>query len=136
MLPELIRALFAAAIVCVLPGVFWAYALCSPAENLLSRLVYAVAFSLTLVPAAALLQARLFGVGVSLAVAIVSVIVVFAGGLGAYLRFGGAKGPEGPLVTRPLAPGPPTLLPFVAGSVVALLSMVGLVAGWRVAPFR
>ena len=134
MLPELIRALLAAVVVGVLPGVFWAYALCAPAENFVSRLVYAVAFSLTLVPTIALLQTRLFGVGVSLAVAVVSVVLVFAAGLGVYLRFGRAKGPEEPLVALPRAPGPPTLFPFVVGSVVALLSMVGVMAGWRVAP--
>ena len=134
MLPELIRGLLAAGLVCVLPGIFWARVLCGPTENVLSRLVYAVAFSLTLVPAVALLQARLFGVGVSLAVAVVSVVVVFVGGLAAYLRFGAAKGPETPLVAYPLAPGPPTLFPFVVGSVVALLSMAGVMADWRVAP--
>ena len=134
MLPELIRALLAAVVVGVLPGLFWAYTLCAPTENLVSRLVYAVAFSLTLVPAVALLQTHLFGVGVSLAVAVVSVVVVFAAGLGAYLRFGPTKGLDEPLVALPRPPGPPTLFPFVAGSVVALLSMVGVMAGWRVAP--
>ena len=134
MLPELIRALLAAVVVGVLPGILWASVLCAPSENLVSRLVYAVAFSITLVPAVALLQTRLFGVGVSLAVAVISVLVVFAAGLGVYLRFGRAKGPVEPLVALPRAPGPPTLFPFIVGSVVALLSMVGVMAEWRVAP--
>jgi hypothetical protein len=140
-LDELIRALLAAAVVGVAPGLFWAFCLCDPAENVLSRLVYSVALSITLVPACALLQARLFSSGVTLPIAVVSVVVVFVAGLAAYLRFGvagaGAKGPEaagGPLVSLPLAPGPPTLVPFAAASVVALLSLVGVFPGWRAAP--
>ncbi len=138
MLDELIRALLAAVAVALLPGLFWALCLCGPAENALSRLVYAVALSFTLVPACALLLARLFDTGVTLLIALVSVLTVFFAGLGAYLRFGAAgadaKGTEGPLVSRPVAPGGPTLVAVVVASVVALLSMTGVFAGWRAAP--
>ena len=130
----LVLALPAAAVVCVLPGLIWASVL-YPSTDLAGRLVCAVALSLTLVPAVALLQTRLFGVGVSLAVAVVSVVVVFAAGLGAYLRFGPAKGREEALLGAPAAPRFPALVPLAAASVVALLSMAGVVAGWRVAPF-
>ncbi|HSL01015.1 MAG TPA: hypothetical protein VK869_11810, partial [Rubrobacteraceae bacterium] len=87
MLPELIRALPAAVAVGVLPGWFWARVLW-PARDPAERLAYSVAFSFALVPASALLLARLLGSGVTLLVAIASVLVVFVGGLGAYLRFG------------------------------------------------
>jgi hypothetical protein len=131
--PELVRAFPAAVVAGVLPGWFWARALC-PATDPAERLVYSVALSLTLVPACALLQARLFSSGVTLPIAVVSVLVVFVAGLGAYLRFGVAKGPEDPLASPPTPPGIPTLVPFAAASVVALLSMVGVLAGWRGAP--
>ena len=133
MLYNLIWSLPAVAVVCVMPGIFWARVLWATTDVAV-RLAYSVALSLTLVPAVALLQARLFGVGVSLAVAVVSVVVVFAGGLAAYLRFGAAKGSEGASLSPLAAPGLPALVPLAAGSVVAILSMAGVMADWRVAP--
>jgi hypothetical protein len=133
-LSNLALALPAVTVVCVVPGLFWARVLW-PTADLAARFACAVAFSLTLVPAVALLQARLFGVGVSLAVAVVSVVLVFAAGLAAYLRFGPSKGGKEILLSAPAAPGFPALVPLATGSVVALLSIAGVVAGWRVAPF-
>src|SRR3712207_7573609 len=52
------------------------------------------ALSITLVPTAALVQAHLFGTGVTFAITISSAMVVFLAGLLTYLRFGPPKGPR------------------------------------------
>jgi hypothetical protein len=59
---DLVRALPAALLVGVVPGWFWAGCLCAAADRA-ERLAYSVAFSIALVPTAALVQARLFGAG-------------------------------------------------------------------------
>ena len=126
MLLDLIRALPAAVVVGVLPGWFWARCLCATADRA-ERLAYSVAFSITLVPTAGLAQARLFGTGVTSAITIVSILLVMGSGLGAYLRFGPAKGAEEPLGTR-LAPlGLPTLMPLVGAFALALGNILGVV---------
>src|SRR5215211_1557029 len=109
MLPDLIWALLAVALVAVLPGWFWAVCLCASADRV-SRLVYGIALSITLVPAVALVQARLFGTGVTFAITVSSALVVFCAGLLAYLRFGAAKGPEEPAAPGLARPGLLTLI--------------------------
>src|SRR5919199_1951642 len=112
MLSDLTRALFAAVLVGVLPGWFWARCLCATADRT-ERLTHSVALSITLVPAAALLQVRLLGTGVTPALTVLSVTVVFLGGLGAYLGFGPAKGPDEPIASRPTSLSLPALVPLV-----------------------
>jgi hypothetical protein len=94
-LSELIRAMLAAVLVGALPGWFWAKLLAPTSSDRAERLAYSLALSMALVPAVALLPTRLFGMGVTLAVA--SPLIVFFVGLAAYLRFGAAKGSEEPL---------------------------------------
>ena len=77
---ELIRALFAAILVGVLPGWFWARCLCAPASSV-ERLAYSVALSIALVPAVALAEVRVLGTGLSLPLAIFSVVIVFFAGV-------------------------------------------------------
>jgi hypothetical protein len=130
MLPELIRALLAVALVVVLPGWFWAVCLCASADRL-SRLIYGIALSITLVPAVALVQARLFGTGVTFAITVSSALVVFCAGLVAYLGFGPAKGPEEPVAPGLARPGLLTLIPLIAAFALSLGSMLGVTQGKR-----
>jgi hypothetical protein len=131
MLSELIRALLAVGLVAVLPGWFWAVCLCASADRS-SQLVYGIALSITLVPTAALVQAQLFGTGVTFAITVSSAMVVFLAGLLAYLRFGHPKGSEEPVAPGLAGLGLLTLIPLIAAFAVALGSMLGLVHGKRV----
>jgi uncharacterized membrane protein len=90
MVSELIRAVFAAVLVGVLPGWFWAGWLVA-STDCAERLAYSVALSVTLVTTAALAQAHLFAARVTLLIAVSSVSVMLLAGLAAYLRFGPAK---------------------------------------------
>ena len=108
---DLIRALPAAVLVGVVPGWFWTKLLLASTDRA-ERFAYSVALSITLVPTAALMQARLFGTGVTLAVAVAAPLVVFLLGLVAYLRFGPAKGSDEPLAPPSASPGLPALVPL------------------------
>ncbi len=118
---ELIRALPGAILVGIVPGYFWAKCL-APSAEYAERIAYSIALSVTLVPAAAILQASLFDEGVTLLIAAVSVSAVFLTGFVAYLWFGPASDAEGPLLAPP--PAPPGLY-----SLVLLLAAFGLVLG-------
>ena len=131
MLLDLIRALLAVTLVAVLPGWFWAVFLCASADRA-SRFVYGIALSITLVPTVALVPAHLLGTGVTLAVTVVSVSVVFFAGLVAYLRFGPAKGQEEPIAPGLSRPGLPTLIPLIAALALALGAMFDIVSGKRI----
>jgi hypothetical protein len=132
MLLDLVRVLPAAALVGVLPGWFWAGCLCATADRA-ERLAYAVAFSTTLVPSAALVQARLFGVGVTPAITVLSVLLVSATGLTGYLKFGPAKGSDEPLVSRPVSLGLPSLMPLIVAFALVLAALLGAVLTERAA---
>ena len=95
---ELIRALFAAIMAGILPGWFWARCLCAPTSSV-ERLAYSVALSVTLVPAVALAEVRVLGTGLSLPLAIFSVVIVLFAGLAADLVFGPARGFEKPVAS-------------------------------------
>jgi hypothetical protein len=131
MLSELILALLAVGLIAVLPGWFWAVCLCASADRI-SQLVYGIALSITLVPTAALVQAHLFGTGVTFAITVSSAMVVFLAGLLAYLRLGPPKGPEEPVAPALARPGLLTLIPLIASFAVALGSMLGLAHSKRV----
>lgn len=119
MLLELIWALPAAALVGVVPGWFWARLLSAPAD-LYEHVTYSVALSLALVPAVALIPAQLFGTGVTLAVAVASPLLVFLGGLTAYLRYGPAKASEGPLHPSLVRLGAIALVPITLAFALVL----------------
>ncbi len=118
MLSDLIRALFAALVVGVLPGYFWAACL-SRSLDYAERLVYSIALSMMLVPSVALAQSRLFGVGVTLPITVVSVLLVFAGGFAVYYRFGAPKDKEETIAT-------PTATPLTLPTLVPLITAGGL----------
>jgi hypothetical protein len=130
---DLIRALPAAVLVGVLPGWFWARCLCATAD-LAERLAYSVGFSITLVPTLGLVQARLFGTGITFPITVISVLLVLGTGLAAYLRFASAKGFEAPLAAR-LAPLElPTLVPLVGAAALVLGNLLGIVPRHWVMP--
>jgi hypothetical protein len=126
MLSDLIRALPAVVLVGVVPGWFWARLLLASTDHA-ERFAYSVALSITLVPTAALVQARLLGTGVTLAVAVAAPVLVFLLGLVAYLRFGPVKGPDEPLSPPPAPPGLPALVPLMAAFALILGTLFGVV---------
>jgi hypothetical protein len=133
-LSELIRALLAAVLVGVLPGWFWAKLLVPTSSDRAERLTYSLALSMALVPTVALIPTRLFGMGVTLAVA--SPLIVFFVGLAAYLRFGAAKGSEEPLFSASSSSvlKVPALVLLAAAFGLALGMMVGVMPGVRIWP--
>nr|MDQ5812918.1 hypothetical protein [Actinomycetota bacterium] len=112
----------------VVPGWFWARLLLAPTDYA-ERFAYSVALSITLVPTAALVQARLLETGVTLAVAVAAPLVVFFSGLAAYVRFGPAKGSDEPLATPPLPLDAPALVPLIAAFALILGTLFGVVSG-------
>ena len=134
MLSDLIQALPAALLVGVLPGWFWTRCLLASGDHA-ERLAYTIALSVTLVPAAALAQTYIFTTGVTFAVTVASVALVFLAGLAAYLLLGPAKGPEEPVSRSPAPPGLPTLIPLVAALALALGMFSGIAPGeWVMIP--
>ena len=133
MLLDLIRALLAAVLVGVLPGWFWARCLCATVDRA-ERLAYSVGFSITLVPTAGLVQARLFGTGITFPITVVSVLLVLGTGLAAYLRFASAKGSQAPLATRLTPLELPTLVPLVGAAALVLGNLIGTVPRYWVIP--
>lgn len=120
MIPDLARALIAALLVGVLPGWFWARSL-HPGGDLAVRLCLSAGLSFALVPAVALVPARFLGLGVTLPVAVLSALGVFAAGLAVYLVWGADPAAGKPL--PPLAPLP-GFVP-ATGTTLALLAASG-----------
>ena len=133
MLFDLIRAVPVALLVGLVPGYFWARLLAAT-DDLAERLAYAIALSVTLVPAVALIFSSIFGTGVTTTVSVVSVAVVFLAGLAARLVFGPAKGPDGPVAPLPPAPGVAALIPLCLALLLALGTFFGLFGGWAMIP--
>ncbi|WP_119069441.1 hypothetical protein [Rubrobacter indicoceani] len=123
----MILVLVVGAVVCVLPGYFWAR-LAWPVSKSegrtgrAGRLVLAAALSLALVPALSLGLARLFGGGVGLAVAVASVVLVFVAGF-VTERFFGAAGDREMQGVSFFYGGPPVL----GGASLALIALALLV---------
>ena len=123
MLLDLLRALCAAIAAVVLPGYFWA-ALLRPAGGLAERLGYSCALSLATVPVVALVLARLAGSGISLWIALASVVLVFGSGALALLWRGAAPGTAEPILRAPGAIRDPRALALLAVAFVAALVSV------------
>ncbi len=123
MLLDLLRALCAAIAAVVLPGYFWA-ALLRPAGGLAERLGYSCALSLATVPVVALVLARLAGSGISLWIALASVVLVFGSGALALLWRGTAPGTAEPILRAPGAIRDPRALALLAVAFVAALVSV------------
>jgi hypothetical protein len=127
---DLARALLAALAAGVLPGYFWAGFL-RPAGGLGERLAYSAAISMASVPVLAVALGRLFGIGVTLWVAIAAIAVVLGTGAAAVVLRGAPGGPSGPVLPRPAAiRDVPTLALIVIGFGLALASALGVTARW------
>ena len=123
-----------AVLVGVVPGYFWARAL-APLADAVERVTYSTALSMTLVPTAALLQARVFDTGVTFFIAAASMVAVFAAGFAAYLWFGTASYTEEPVLDPPPAPpGAYALVPLLVAFALMLAVASGLVPEGR-SPF-
>jgi hypothetical protein len=134
MLSELMVAVPAALLVGVLPGWFWTRVLL-PSTDLYERIAYSTALSMALVPSVVLVPTRLLGMGVSLPVALLSPLVVFVGGMLAYVGLGRAKGSEEPLAPSPAGlRGVPAQVLLIAAFGLALGVVIGVVPGGPVAP--
>ena len=133
MIFDLARALVAAVVVGVAPGWFWAVLL-GPSSDRAERLCYSIALSLALVPAFALVPARLFGLGMSLPLTMISVLVIFVAGLVAYARYGGVKGGDASLATGPAGLGLPVLIPLSVALLLLFAVVVDALPGDRMAP--
>ena len=133
MLIDLMRAVPVALLVGLVPGYFWVRCLAAT-EDLAERLAYAIALSVTLVPATALIFASLFGTGVTTTVSVLSVVLVFSAGLAARLLFGPAKEPAGPLAPLPPPPDVATLVPLCLALLLALGTFFGFPGEWAMIP--
>ncbi|QYJ14482.1 hypothetical protein Rxycam_00278 [Rubrobacter xylanophilus DSM 9941] len=123
MIGDLVLALLAAAYAGVVPGWFWARLL--GGEGRIGLVAHSVAFSISLVPALALLPTYA-GFPVTLPVALLSPAAVFLGGLLLHRRFGGPKTPEPPLAPPPPRPSSRALLLLVLAFVPAAGAAAGL----------
>ena len=123
MVADLIRAVLAAAAAAVLPGYFWA-AVLRPTSGLGERLAYSTAVSMASVPTLAVIIARVAGIGVTLWVALVSVLVVFGTGLLAVRVKGPAPGSASPLLPLPAPCRDPRVLTLIAGALALALLMM------------
>lgn len=132
MILDLLRVLPVVLVAAVVPGYFWSKCLFAAADSA-ERLVYSTALSMALVPAVALVPARVFGFGVTLPAAVGSVLFVLLSGLAVYAVFGSAKTPE-----KPVTPPPPTLpasalVPVILAAGLAIPASLGLPGGWLLA---
>lgn len=126
MLFDLIRALLAAVAVGVAPGYFWARLL-RATEDRAESLAYSIALSITLVPAVILIPARLFGMGVTLAVTIFCAVFVFVTGLAAFSVFGPEKTADEKPIILPSTPLSPLALALISPAFgLALMSFSGV----------
>ncbi len=123
MLSDLILALPVAVLVGVAPGYFWARCL-SPNTGSAERFAWSAALSLSLVPVAAFLLARLLGGGVTLPIAVAAPLIVLGLGAAASARFGPSKGGDEPLLA-PLRGMPvPALAPVVVAFALVAASVL------------
>ncbi len=136
LLPGLTPALLgllAAFVVCVAPGYFWARALW-PATDAVETLGFSIAFSIALTPAVALIPASVLGLGVTPAVAVLSVAAVFVTGLAAHLWLAPpepAKDPDEPVFEMPGLMGPRALAWLCGALAFALAAAFGVLpAEW------
>jgi hypothetical protein len=131
LITDLARGLLAALIAGVLPGYFWA-GFVRRTDGLAERLAYSTAISLATVPAVAVLLAHLAGSGISLLIALGSVVIVAGSGALATRIWGAAGGSAAPALPRPRAVRNPRVLALlIVGIALALAVSLGVPArGW------
>lgn len=137
MLLDLARVLLAALLVGVLPGYYWGRCLFTTSDAV-ARVTYGIALSMALVPAVALIPARLLGLGVTFPATVTSTLLVFGTGLLAYYSLGPEKTLVRPVAPPARAPRPTVLLPLAGALLFATAANVGisgiLESGWAVFP--
>jgi hypothetical protein len=125
---DLLLALPILALVYVLPGWFWSGLLVPVAKgrtDLAERLAYSTGLSLALVPAVALVPARLFGLGVTLPVAVASPLLVLVSGALLRWRFGPAEDRDKPASGAvSVTPPPPDALALVPVALAFALVLI------------
>ncbi|MGF1471361.1 MAG: hypothetical protein ACFB50_06395 [Rubrobacteraceae bacterium] len=126
MLLDLLRVLFAALLVGGLPGYYWARCLCTAPDGV-ARITYSIGLSMALVPAVALVPARLLGQGVTLSGTILSALFVFCAGIAAYYTLGAEKETGQPVARPAYPPGLVTLLPLIGALSLAVAALLGAV---------
>ncbi|MGB3633153.1 MAG: hypothetical protein WA982_03860 [Rubrobacteraceae bacterium] len=133
MLLDLIRVLFAAILIGVLPGYYWARILL-PSRDLAVQLTYGIGLSITLVPAVVLIPASILGLGVTLPATVLSALLVLGSGMVAFRSLG----PEKEYGTQAPSPAPTLSLPFLAAFgtalAVAIPYSLGLDSPWVLLP--
>jgi len=134
LIADLARALPAALLAGVLPGYFWACFL-RQTDGLAERLTYSTALSVATVPAAAIALAKILGTGITLGVAIATVLLVAGSGALACKIWGtaAARGPaQPPALPRLGAIRDVRALALIAAAIgLALASALGLpTKGW------
>jgi hypothetical protein len=131
LIANLARALPAALIAGVLPGYFWAVFV-RRTDGLGERLTYSAAVSLASVPAVALVLARILGTGVTLGIAIATVVIVAGSGAAACRIWGVAGGSAAPALPRPRAITDGRVLALIIAAIgLALAVSLGVPAqGW------
>jgi hypothetical protein len=122
---DLIRAVLAAAAAAVLPGYFWA-AVLRPTSGLGERLAYSTALSMASVPVFAVVIARVAGTGVTLWVALVSVLIVFGTGALVYRLKGPAPGSAAPILPLPAPTRDLRVLGLIGGALALALVMMAV----------
>lgn len=127
MILPLFEAFCVAVVAIVLPGWFWAKCLLSRekregkgSEYLAERLTYSVALSLALVPVVALVLTAITGGGVTLAIATISPLAVFATGAAVHRFTEPAKEEQQRLAAVPQSPGTLALVPVAAALVLVV----------------
>jgi len=118
-IPDLVRVVPVALALVLVPGWFWARWL-TRSTDLAEQVIHAVAFSMVLVSAAALVEVRLTGGGLTLPLAVIAPAAVFLAGAGLFVWSGAAGKPE----KRPVAGFP---VPLTAPSLVPLALAAALV---------
>ena len=126
MLLDLILVLLAAFLLGALPGYYWARCLFATSD-IVVRATYSIGLSITLVPAVALVPARLLGQGVTLSATAVSALLVFGTGLAAYYVLETEKDSGQPVAQPARTPGLVTLLSLAGALSLALAASVGAV---------
>jgi len=125
MFVDLIRAFCAAVVAVLLPGYFWVVFL-RPTRGLAERLAYSSALSMATVPLVAVLLARITHSGISLWIAIASVVIVLGSGILAVVVRGAAAGSA-----EAIFPKPQVIRDTRALALIAVACLAALVWGVR-----
>jgi hypothetical protein len=125
MFVDLIRAFCAAVVAVLLPGYFWVVFL-RPTRGLAERLAYSSALSMATVPLVAVLLARITHSGISLWIAIASVVMVLGSGILAVVVRGAAAGSA-----EAIFPKPQFIRDTRALALIAVACLAALVWGVR-----